>query len=249
MLIAEPLQKAIDELSKLPAIGKKTAQRLAIHILKSDEETVHSLVNALMELKSKIRFCSECFNIAVDELCDVCKNPKRDRSQVCVVEEASDVIAIEKTNEFNGLYHVLGGVLNPLSGVTAESLHFKELLERLKGGEIKEIILALNPDAEGDATSLYISKLLKEYPVKISRIARGLPIGGDLEFADAATIGRAFIGRISLCFRNKLLWKKTGLKIGLLPKTILKFTITAIQKMRRIYPTSSLKILIQNQMI
>ena len=198
MLIAEPLQKAIDELSKLPAVGKKTAQRLAIHILKSDEETVHSLVHALMDLKDKIKFCNECFNISVDELCDVCKSPKRDRSLVCVVEEASDVIAIEKTNEINGLYHVLGGVLNPLSGVTAESLHFKELLERLKSGEIKEIILALNPDAEGDATSLYISKLLKEYPLKISRIARGLPIGGDLEFADAATIGRAFIGRISL---------------------------------------------------
>lgn len=198
MLIAEPLQKAIDELSKLPAVGKKTAQRLAIHILKSDEDTVRSLVHSLMDLKEKIRFCSECFNISVDELCDVCKSAKRDRFQICVVEEASDVIAIEKTNEYNGLYHVLGGVLNPLSGITPESLHLKELLERLKSGEIKEIILALNPDAEGDATSLYISKLLKDYPIKISRIARGLPIGGDLEFADAATIGRAFIGRISV---------------------------------------------------
>ena len=198
MLIAEPLQKAIDELSKLPAVGKKTAQRLALHILKSDEETVHSLVHSLMDLKDKIRFCSVCFNISVEDLCDVCKSSKRDRSQVCVVEEASDVIAIEKTNEFNGLYHVLGGVLNPLSGVTADSLHLKKLFERLKSGEIKEIILALNPDAEGDATSLYISKILRDYPVKISRIARGLPIGGDLEFADAATIGRAFIGRISV---------------------------------------------------
>jgi len=198
LLIAEPLQKAIDELSKLPAVGKKTAQRLALHILKSDEETVHSLVHSLMDLKDKIRFCSVCFNISVEDLCDVCKSSKRDRSQVCVVEEASDVIAIEKTNEFNGLYHVLGGVLNPLSGVTADSLHLKKLFERLKSGEIKEIILALNPDAEGDATSLYISKILRDYPVKISRIARGLPIGGDLEFADAATIGRAFIGRISV---------------------------------------------------
>jgi recombination protein RecR len=198
LLIAEPLQKAIDELSKLPAVGKKTAQRLALHILKSDEDTVQSLVHSLMDLKERIRFCSKCFNISVDELCDVCKSAKRDRSQICVVEEASDVIAIEKTNEYNGLYHVLGGVLNPLSGITPESLHLKELLERLKSGEVKEIILALNPDAEGDATSLYISKLLKDYPIKISRIARGLPIGGDLEFADAATIGRAFIGRISV---------------------------------------------------
>lgn len=198
MLIAEPLQKAIDELSKLPAVGKKTAQRLALHILKSDGETVRSLVNSLMDLKDKIRFCEVCFNISVDDKCDVCKSAKRDRSIVCIVEEASDVIAIERTNEYNGLYHVLGGVLNPLAGVSPDSLHIKELLERLKPGEIKEIILALNPDAEGDATSLYISKLLKDYPVKISRIARGLPIGGDLEFADAATIGRAFIGRISL---------------------------------------------------
>jgi recombination protein RecR len=198
LLIAEPLQKAIDELSKLPAVGKKTAQRLALHILKSDQESVHSLVNSLIDLKDKIRFCGECFNISVDEKCDVCKSAKRDRSIVCIVEEASDVIAIERTNEYNGLYHVLGGVLNPLAGVSPDSLHLKELLERLKHGEIKEIILALNPDAEGDATSLYISKLLKDYPVKISRIARGLPIGGDLEFADAATIGRAFIGRISL---------------------------------------------------
>ena len=198
MLIAEPLQKAIDELSKLPGAGKKTAQRLALHILKSDEANVHSLIQSLIDLKEKIRFCSECFNLSVSEKCDICSSAKRDRSLVCIVEEASDVIAIEKTNEYSGLYHVLGGVLNPLSGITAESLHIKELLERIKTGEIKEVILALNPDAEGDATSLYLSKILKEYSVRITRIARGLPIGGDLEFADAATIGRAFIGRISL---------------------------------------------------
>lgn len=198
MLIAEPLQKAIDELSKLPAVGKKTAQRLALYILKSDEEAVHSLIQSLMDLKNKIRFCSECFNLSTDEKCDVCKSPKRDRTLVCVVEEASDVIAIEKTNEYSGLYHVLGGVLNPLAGITASSLHINELVERIKLGEIKEIILALNPDSEGDATALYLSKILKEYSLKITRIARGLPIGGDLEFADAATIGRAFIGRISL---------------------------------------------------
>ena len=198
MLIAEPLQKAIDELSKLPAIGKKTAQRLALHLLKNDDEAVHSLIQALADLKEKIRFCSECFNLSVNDKCDICTNPKRDRALVCVVEEASDVIAIEKTNEYNGLYHVLGGVLNPLTGITAEMLHIKELLERIRTGEIKEVILALNPDAEGDATSLYLSRILKEYSIKITRIARGLPIGGDLEFADPATIGRAFIGRISL---------------------------------------------------
>ncbi|MEW6195108.1 MAG: recombination mediator RecR [Bacteroidota bacterium] len=198
MLIAEPLQKVIDELSKLPSIGKKTAQRLALHLLKSNIQDVESLVSSIRELKTKIHFCKDCFNIAVDELCDVCKSPKRDHAIICVVEEASDIIAIEKTNEYGGLYHVLGGVLNPLANVSADSLKIKELAERIAKGETKEVILALNPDAEGDATSLFITKILKEYPVKISRIARGLPIGGDLEFADAATIGRAFISRISI---------------------------------------------------
>ncbi len=198
MLIAEPLQKAIDELSKLPSIGKKTAQRLAIHILKNDKESVESLISSLRDLKEKIKFCSECFNISTEDKCDICKSGKRDRSIICVVEDASDVISIEKTNEFNGLYHVLGGVLNPLAGVTVEKLKIKELLERVKSDEVKEIILALNPDAEGDATSLYLTKILKEVHIKVTRIARGLPIGGDLEFADSATIGRAFIGRIEL---------------------------------------------------
>ncbi|MBI5807622.1 MAG: recombination protein RecR [Ignavibacteriales bacterium] len=198
MLIAEPLQRAIDELSKLPSIGKKTAQRLAIHILKSDKESVDSLINSLQDLKEKIRFCSVCFNISTEEKCEICQSAKRDRSTICVVEDASDIISIEKTNEYNGLYHVLGGVLDPLGGVTVEKLKIKELLERIKNDEVKEVILALNPDAEGDATSLYLSRLLKEINIKVSRIARGLPIGGDLEFADSATIGRAFIGRIEL---------------------------------------------------
>lgn len=158
-----------------------------------------ALINSLDDLKHMLRFCSECFNISVDDKCDICKSFKRDTSIICIVEEASDVIAIEKTNEYNGLYHVLGGVLNPLSGVDADKLHIKELIERIKNRkEIKEIILALNPDSEGDATSLFLTRQLKDFQIKITRIARGLPIGGDLEFADAATIGRAFIGRISL---------------------------------------------------
>lgn len=198
MIIAEPLQKAIDELSKLPSIGNKTAQRLAIHILKSEKQNSDALIHALIELKEKIKFCKECFNISVDDICEICQSNKRDHSLICIVEDASDVIAIEKTNEFNGLYHVLGGVLNPLAGVSIESLKITELIYRIKKSEIKEIILALNPDSEGDTTSLYLIKLLKEFPVKISRIARGLPIGGDLEFSDSATIGRAFIGRISV---------------------------------------------------
>lgn len=198
MLIAEPLQKAIDELSKLPSIGRKTAQRLALHLLKSDTQTVEALTKSLSELKEKIRFCSECYNIATEEKCEICKSGKRDQSLLCIVEDASDIFSIEKTNEYNGLYHVLGGVLNPLSGIDVGSLKINELLARLKKLEVKEIILALNPNAEGDATSLYLIKVLKDFPVKVSRIARGLPMGGDLEFADAATIGRAFIGRISL---------------------------------------------------
>lgn len=198
MLIAEPLQKAIDELSKLPSIGNKTAQRLALYILKSESKSVESLVRALIELKEKIRFCEVCFNISTETKCEICNSSKRNKSLMCVVEDASDVIAIEKTNEYNGLYHVLGGVLNPLAGVLVDSLKIRELLMRLQTHEIKEIILALNPNSEGDATSVYLMNILKDLPIKVSRIARGLPIGGDLEYADSATIGRAFIGRISI---------------------------------------------------
>lgn len=198
MQIAEPLQIAIDELSKLPSIGRKTAQRLALHLLKNERQVVESLVNSLIDLKDKIQFCNICYNISVDEICDVCKNPKRDKSSICVVEEASDIIAIERTNEYNGLYHVLGGVLSPLSGMSVDMLKIKELFGRIQNKEIKEVILALNPDTEGETTALYLAKNLKNYDLKITRIARGLPVGGDLEFADEATIGRAVLGRISL---------------------------------------------------
>ncbi|HUX93683.1 MAG TPA: recombination mediator RecR [Ignavibacteriaceae bacterium] len=198
MQIAEPLLIAIEELSKLPSIGKKTAQRLALHLLKSNTDDVDSLVNAIKDLKTKIHFCSRCFNLATEELCEVCKSPKRDHSLICVVEEASDVIAIEKTHEFNGVYHVLGGVLSPLTGIGPDSLKIKDLLKRFEDEEIKEILLALNPDTEGETTTLYLAKLIKPLGIKITRIARGLPIGGDLEFADEATIGRAVLGRISL---------------------------------------------------
>lgn len=198
MQIAEPLLIAIDELSKLPGIGKKTAQRLAIFLLKSEDPQVENLINAIKDLKLKLRFCNRCFNLSEEELCNICKSEKRDKSALCVVEEASDVIAIEKTNEFRGLYHVLGGVLSPLSGVTPESLHIKELLKRFETEDIKEVILALNPDTEGETTSLYLAKLMKPLQITVTRIARGLPIGGDLEFADDATIGRAILNRSSL---------------------------------------------------
>jgi len=196
--IAEPLLIAIEELSKLPGIGKKTAQRLAIFLLKSDEQQVESLIIAIKNLKLKLRFCTRCFNLSEEELCNICKSEKRDTSVICVVEEASDVIAIEKTHEFRGLYHVLGGVLSPLSGITPESLHIKELLKRFEEEDIKEIILALNPDTEGETTSLYLAKLMRPLNINVTRIARGLPIGGDLEFADDATIGRAILNRSSL---------------------------------------------------
>lgn len=198
MQIAEPLQIAIDELSKLPTIGKKTAQRLAMYILKSDVSSVENLLKALMDLKTKIRFCNSCYNLSVDDLCDICKSSKRDRSVICVVEEPGDVIAIEKTNEYNGLYHVLGGVLSPLSGIDPNSLKMKELVVRLSETGITEVILALNPDTEGEATSLHLAKVIRPMGIKITRIARGLPVGGDFEFADEATIGRAVQGRISI---------------------------------------------------
>jgi recombination protein RecR len=193
--IAEPLTTAIEELSKLPGIGRKTAQRLALHLLKSESETVENLVESLRDLKLKLRFCSRCFNISKGELCEVCKSTKRDQSVICVVEEASDVIAIEKTHEFRGLYHVLGGVLSPLTGISPELLKVKELLKRFEKEQVQEVILALNADTEGETTSLYLAKLIKPLGIKVSRIARGLPIGGDLEFADEATIGRAMLSR------------------------------------------------------
>jgi recombination protein RecR len=196
--IAEPLLIAIEELSKLPGIGKKTAQRLALHILKNDQGTVDKLIKAISDLKTKLHLCKRCYNLAEDELCEICKSSKRDSSKICVVEEASDVIAIEKTNEFNGLYHVLGGVLSPLTGVTASDLKIKELLLRFESENISEIILALNPDTEGETTSLYLARLIKPLNIKVTRIARGIPIGGDLEFADEATIGRALLNRIDL---------------------------------------------------
>jgi len=196
--IAEPLLRAIEELSKLPGIGKKTAQRLALFLLKSSEEDVNKLVQSMLELKTKLHYCKRCYNLAVDELCEICNSSKRNQEILCVVEEASDIIAIERTNEFNGLYHVIGGVLSPLSGIGAEELKIRELLKRFENESIKEVILALNPDTEGETTSLYLAKLIKPIVPNVTRLARGLPIGGDLEFADEATIGRAMLNRNTL---------------------------------------------------
>jgi len=196
--IAEPLRVVIEELSKLPSIGRKSAQRLALHLVKKEKKEFEELISALSYLKDNIKFCKNCFNITSKDICNICDNPKRSDSIICVVEEASDVIAIENTNEFNGKYHVLGGVLSPLSGVGVEDLKIKELLQRLKNKEVTEILLALNPNTEGETTGLYLAKLLKPLGIKITRLARGLPIGGDLEFADEATIGRAVLNRINV---------------------------------------------------
>ncbi len=198
MEIAEPLRIVIEELSKLPSIGKKSAQRLALHLVKKDKDELDVFINSLINLKDNIKFCSICNNITDKEVCSVCSNPKRDKSIICVVEDASDVIAIENTNEFSGHYHVLGGVLSPLTGVGVEELRIKELINRLKDEKVKEIILALNPDTEGETTSLYLAKLIKPLGVKVTRLARGIPIGGDLEFTDEATIGRAVLNRIDI---------------------------------------------------
>ncbi len=198
MEIAEPLRVVIEELSKLPSIGKKSAQRLALHMVKKDKQELEALINSLTYLKDNIKFCSKCYNISAEEVCSVCKNPKRNQSIICVVEEASDVIAIENTNEYNGLYHVIGGVLSPLSGIGPDELKIKELIQRLHNEEIKEVILAINPDTEGETTALYLAKLIKPLGIKVTRIARGLPIGGDLEFADEATIGRAVLHRVDV---------------------------------------------------
>lgn len=198
MLIAEPLEIAIQHLSKLPGIGRKSALRLALFLLRQKYEDVKGLTDALLNLHTDIKFCKNCFNLSTGELCAVCDSLTRDKKVICVVEEINDVIAIEKTNEFKGVYHVLGGVLSPLDGVGVEQLKIKELISRIEKEQPTEIILAMNPSTEGEATALYLLKVLSKYDLKISRIARGLPIGSDLEFVDEATISRALEGRLTL---------------------------------------------------
>jgi recombination protein RecR len=194
---SESIEKLIEEFAQLPSIGRKTAQRLAMYILKMPREEVVAFARSMVDVKDRVRYCSICFNITESDPCSICSSPKRNAKQICVVEEPNDVIAVEKTHEFNGVYHVLGGALSPLDGIGPEDLKVKELLSRL-GGEIDEVILALNPNVEGETTTLYLSKLLKPLSIKTTRIARGLPIGSDLEFADEATLTRALEGRVAL---------------------------------------------------
>jgi recombination protein RecR len=195
---AESIEQLAEQFSQLPGIGRKTAHRLALYVLKMSREEVDSLAKALIDVKNKVRYCSICSNITESDPCAICSNTKRDRSYICVVEEPHDVLAIEKTNEFRGLYHVLGGALSPLDGIGPDDLRIKELIQRLSNTPIEEVILALNPNVEGEATTLYLSKLLKPLDIKVTRIARGLPVGSNLEFADEATLSRALEGRIAV---------------------------------------------------
>jgi recombination protein RecR len=189
------VQDLIDELGRLPGIGPKSAQRIAFHLLAADPVDVRRLASALVEVKDKVRFCRVCGNVAQDELCRICADPRRDEAVICVVEEPKDVVAVERTREFRGRYHVLGGAISPIDGVGPDDLRIRELLHRLADGVVQEVILATDPNLEGEATATYLSRLIGPMGVRVSRLASGLPVGGDLEYADEVTLGRAFSGR------------------------------------------------------
>jgi recombination protein RecR len=192
---AEPLAKLIDELKRLPGVGHKSAHRMAFYLLQADLESVNRLAQAITEIKEKIIFCSQCNNISETDPCRFCSSPTRDRRTICVVEEANNLVTIEKTREYRGLYHVLQGVLSPIRGIGPDELKIKNLLERLRSGEVEEIILATNPTTEGEATANYLARLLKPLGLKITRIAMGLPVGSDLEYADEVTMYKALANR------------------------------------------------------
>ena len=189
------VQDLIDELGRLPGVGPKSAQRIAFHVLQAEPTDVRRLAHALMEVKAKVRFCATCGNIAQEELCNICRDTRRDPAVICVVEEPKDVVAIERTGEFRGKYHVLGGAINPLEGIGPDNLRIRELLARLGTGAVKELILATDPNTEGEATATYLALMVKPMGIAVSRLASGLPVGGDLEYADEVTLGRAFEGR------------------------------------------------------
>jgi recombination protein RecR len=192
---AGPVQDLIDELGRLPGIGPKSAQRIAFHLLKVDKQDALRLARAIAEVKDKVSFCRTCFNIAEGEQCGICADPRRDAGLVCVVEEPRDLVAVEKTGEFHGRYHVLQGAISPIEGVGPDQLRVRELLERIEREGVTEIILCTNPNLEGEATAMYLGRLLKPLGVRVTRIASGLPVGGDLEYADELTLGRALEGR------------------------------------------------------
>jgi recombination protein RecR len=189
------IQELIDELGKLPGIGPKSAQRIAFHIIESERIDVERLIEVLRNVRERVKFCGTCGNVSEDVECRICRDPKRDPGVICVVEESKDVIAIERTREFRGRYHVLGGAISPIDGVGPEQLRIKELLTRLTDTQVTEVILATDPNLEGEATATYLARMIKPLGIAVSRLASGLPVGGDLEYADEVTLGRAFEGR------------------------------------------------------
>ena len=189
------VQDLIDELGRLPGVGPKSAQRIAFHLIESDSDVALNLANAIQEAKAKVRFCEICGNVSEAEKCGICSDPKREQSSLCVVEDSKDINAIERTREFRGLYHVLGGAISPIAGIGPDQLRIKDLMKRLANPEIKEVIIATNPNLEGEATATYLSRLLGSMEITVSKLASGLPVGGDLEYADDMTLGRAFEGR------------------------------------------------------
>jgi len=189
------VQDLIDELGRLPGVGPKSAQRIAFHILQTQSFDVSRLAQLLLEVRERVRFCEVCGNIGEEARCAICRDPRRDQTIICVVEEPKDVVAVERTREFRGLYHVLGGAINPIQGVGPDQLRIQQLVGRLGDGTVSEVIIATDPNVEGEATATYLSRLLQMPGLKVSRLASGLPVGGDLEFADEVTLGRAFEGR------------------------------------------------------
>ncbi len=189
------VQDLIDELGRLPGVGPKGAQRIAFHVLASDAVDVRRLAAALVEVKEKVRFCAVCGNVAEEEQCRICRDPRRDAAQICVVEEPKDVVAIERTREFRGRYHVLGGAISPIEGIGPDDLRVRELMRRLADDTVTEVILATDPNLEGEATATYLARLIRPMGLRVTRLASGLPVGGDLEYADEVTLGRAFEGR------------------------------------------------------
>ena len=189
------VQDLIDELGRLPGVGPKSAQRIAFHLLQAEEPDVRRLADVLVEVKARVKFCSICFNVSEDDQCRICRDPRRDQTVLCVVEEYKDVVAIERTREFRGLYHVLGGAISPIDGIGPDELRIRQLMQRLADGTVSEVIIATDPNLEGEATATYLSRLLTTLEIRVTRLASGLPVGGDLEYADEVTLGRALSGR------------------------------------------------------
>ena len=192
------IQELIDELSRLPGVGPKSAQRIAFYLLQTEDDQAKKLAQVLLEVKERVRFCEVCGNVAEEAQCNICRDARRDRTDICVVEESKDVQAIERTREFKGLYHVLGGAISPIEGIGPDNLRIKELMVRLGNAQIQEVIIATDPNLEGEATATYLTRMLSPLGIKITRLASGLPVGGDLEYADEITLGRAFEGRRSV---------------------------------------------------